>query len=266
MSGRLIQFAASLYPAWWRARYGPEFAALLEDVNPGARTFVNILKGALLMQFNRLDLARAAAACLLVGVIAAGAALFATPRHFASSLSIEVQATDDAAWPETAAPEALGFNDTNLTQVIDTLGLYRGERGNLTDAEVLNQFRRDISVQRSVPAAGEERADAQATGDAAVFRDRGLLTLSFAHPDGPTAEKVVTALGQIIVVENVRRAEANRAAQPDRGAGVRVRIARPARHDKADPNLVAVMGAGLGAAALAAAGIFVMRRRTQPGR
>ena len=266
MSGRLIRFAASLYPTWWRARYGPEFAALLEDVNAqGAGTFVNIVKGALLMQFNRLDLARSASASLLVGVFVAGAVLFATPRHFASSVSIEVHATDGAAWPETFAPEVLGFNDRNLAQVIEKLGLYPGERGTRSAAEVVNRFRRDISVTRSAPAAGQDGPEAQASAGAPVFRDRGLLTLSFTYPDGPIAEKVVNALGQLVVVEQVRRGEA-RAAQPDRGAGVRVRIAKPARHDKTGPNLVAVTGAGLGAAALAAAGMFVMRRRTQPGR
>src|SRR5688572_4974532 len=264
MSGRLIRFAASLYPTWWRARYGPEFAALLEDLNPGAGTFVNIVKGALLMQFNRLDLARSAAASLLVGVFVAGAVLFATPRQFASSLSIEWHATDQTAWPGATAPDALGFTDTNLAQVIEKLGLYPADRGSRPAAEVVNRFRRNISVTRSAPA-GQDGPQAQESAGAPVFRDRGLVNLSFTYPDGPLAERAVNALAQIVVVENVRRAEANNAAQPDRGAGVRIRIAQPARHDKTGPNLVAVMGAGLGAAALAAA-MFVMRRRTQRGR
>ena len=265
MFGRLIQLAASLYPAWWRARYGSEFAALLKDVTPGAGTFVNIVKGALLMQFSRLDLARSAAASLLVGAGVAGAVLVATPRQFASSLSIVVQATDGAAWPETAVPGVLGFTDANLAQVIEKLGLYPGERDSRSDAEVLNRFRRDVSVTLSAPAADQAGAEAQPSADAPALRDKGQLTLSFTYPDGPTAEKVVNALGQIVVGENVRRAEAN-AAEPDRRAGVRIRIAQPARHDKAGPNVVAVMSAGLGAAALAAAGMFVLRRRTQPGR
>ena len=260
MSGRLIQLAASLYPAWWRARYGPEFDALLEDVNPGAGTFVNIVKGALLMQFSRLDLARSAAASLLVGVGVAGAVLFATPRHFASTMAIEWHATHETAWPGATRPDALGFTDRNLAQVIDKLGLYPEERGSRPAAEVVNRFRRNISVTRSVPA-GQDRPQAQASADG-VLRDRGLLTLLFTYPDGPTAEKVVNALGQIVVTENLRRVEANSAAEPDRGGSVRVRITEPARHDKTGPNLVAVMGAGLGAAALAAAGMFVLRRRT----
>src|SRR5687767_491990 len=121
MPGRLIQFATSLYPAWWRARYGPEFDALLEDVHPGAGTFVNIVKGALLMQLNRMNLGRSAAASLVAGVVVAGTVLFATPRHFASTMSIEWQATHETAWPGATAPDALGFTDRNLAQVIEKL-------------------------------------------------------------------------------------------------------------------------------------------------
>jgi hypothetical protein len=266
MSGRLIRFAASLYPAWWRARYGVEFAALLEDVNPGAATVVNIVRGALLMQLNRMDLARSASASLLVGVVVAGAALFATPRHFASTLSIEWDATHETAWPGATAPDALGFTDTNLAQVIEKLGLYPEERGSRPATEIVNLFRRNISVTRAAPA-GQDGPQAQTSAGAAGFRDRGLVNLSFTHPDGPTAEKVVTALGQIVVVENVGRAERNTAAQqPDRWAGVRIRITKPARHDRTSPNFVAVIGAGLGTAALAAAGMFVLRRRSQQAR
>ena len=30
-----MRFAVSLYPARWRARYGREFEALIEDMDPG---------------------------------------------------------------------------------------------------------------------------------------------------------------------------------------------------------------------------------------
>ncbi|HEY7334373.1 MAG TPA: hypothetical protein VH639_05785 [Bryobacteraceae bacterium] len=49
----LIRLAAKLYPGPWRARYGEEFEALLEDVGGGGRVVVDVLKGALLMRFQR---------------------------------------------------------------------------------------------------------------------------------------------------------------------------------------------------------------------
>ncbi len=46
---KLIHLAARLYPRQWRARYGPEFDALLEDVNPRFGDLLNIVKGAMFM-------------------------------------------------------------------------------------------------------------------------------------------------------------------------------------------------------------------------
>jgi hypothetical protein len=258
----LIRFAASLYPAWWRARYGSEFAALLDEMEPRAGTMLDTLKGALLMQFNRLDLARSAAGCVLIGTSVAALLFVAAPRPFASSLSIEIHAAGDADWTEIAVQEALGFTDANLARVIETVGLYPDDRRNGPAADVLDRFRRDISVTLSAPVAGQSPS-ASHTSAGAPVRDLGRLNLSFIHADGPTAEKVVTALGQLVVVENLRRGQ-RAAQQPDRGASLRVRIARPAHHDRADPNLMVVMGTGLGAAALAAAGLFALRRRPQP--
>ena len=211
MSGRLIQFAASLYPAWWRARYGPEFAALLEDVKPGAGTFVNIVKGALLMQFDRLDLVRSAAACALVGVVRGGrGALCHAAALRLLRLDRESQATDDAKWPEATVPDSSGFTDANLASGDRaSSGSILASAATSLTAEILDRFRRDIavvhiSVTDSPGSSPERRVGAAGRpGDAPVSRDRGRLNLSFTYPNGPTAEKVVNALGQIVVVENV---------------------------------------------------------------
>jgi len=49
---RSIQLAVNLYPHRWRERYGVEFDAVLEDINPGWREFADILRGALTMQIT----------------------------------------------------------------------------------------------------------------------------------------------------------------------------------------------------------------------
>ena len=51
-----IRAAAWLYPKRWRERYGDEFAALIEDSRPDFRSFVDVLKGAVKMQFSRWGL------------------------------------------------------------------------------------------------------------------------------------------------------------------------------------------------------------------
>ena len=42
MSSRLLRRLLYLYPRWWRARYGAEFAALLEAGPVNLRTLVNV--------------------------------------------------------------------------------------------------------------------------------------------------------------------------------------------------------------------------------
>ena len=50
---RCIRPAARLYPHVWRARYGEEFDALLEDARASPREFVDVLTGAAKMQLAK---------------------------------------------------------------------------------------------------------------------------------------------------------------------------------------------------------------------
>jgi hypothetical protein len=67
---RLMRLATGLYPARWRARYGREFEALLEDMNAGGPDFWNIVHGGLVMRLTSIGLIPAglAVAGLLLGV------------------------------------------------------------------------------------------------------------------------------------------------------------------------------------------------------
>jgi hypothetical protein len=47
---RLIRLASWLYPSSWRRRYAREFEALLDDVKPGPRQLLDVLKGAIAMR------------------------------------------------------------------------------------------------------------------------------------------------------------------------------------------------------------------------
>jgi len=48
----LVRWAARLYPAAWRARYGVEMEALLEDAGSGGGDLWDIVRGALNMQMT----------------------------------------------------------------------------------------------------------------------------------------------------------------------------------------------------------------------
>jgi hypothetical protein len=64
---RAIRAAAWIYPKRWRERYGDEFEALIEDAHGDWRALVDVLKGAVKMQFSRWGLGRIAAVTTLAG-------------------------------------------------------------------------------------------------------------------------------------------------------------------------------------------------------
>jgi hypothetical protein len=78
--GSLIRLAARLYPRPWRARYGEEFEALLEDLGGGGRVVFDVLKGALLMQFQRSW--KGGSAALLTAAVLAVASWLAGRRPY----------------------------------------------------------------------------------------------------------------------------------------------------------------------------------------
>jgi len=102
---RLTKLFARLYPASWRERYADEFDALLEEVNPGWRTSLDILKGAVGMQVKTFGVAKLIAGACMAGLLASLALLVAMPmagltvglfagvllalvQHFGSAISL----------------------------------------------------------------------------------------------------------------------------------------------------------------------------------
>ncbi|HXE63515.1 MAG TPA: hypothetical protein VN519_08230, partial [Bryobacteraceae bacterium] len=67
---RWIGLAALLYPRNWRAEFGEEFRAVLDDVKPGWRVFGNVLRGAIEMRMmNGSNWAKLVAAMAIAGSI-----------------------------------------------------------------------------------------------------------------------------------------------------------------------------------------------------
>ena len=150
---------ARLYPRSWRARYGDEFDALLDDAGGGVRVFADVLGGALKMQLLTGSYWRPAALAALAGAILAGAISLRVPDRYVSSAVVKVGATDLAA---QQLQEVL--SRTSLAALIQrpSMRLYPGERYRMPMEDIVEQMRtRDIRVRRS--------------GD--------TLTISFEYPD-----------------------------------------------------------------------------------
>src|SRR5580692_8023162 len=83
---RWLRLAAGLYPWSWRERYGAEFQALLEDVNPDWREFTDVLRGALTMQMtNATTYLKLVGGLAVAGAVVATAVSFSFPRIYQST-------------------------------------------------------------------------------------------------------------------------------------------------------------------------------------
>jgi hypothetical protein len=256
---RVIHFAVRLYPAWWRAKYGPEFEALLEDMNPGFRSLFNIVNGALLMHFKRLDLPLSAAACGLLGMGLAALVFVATPARYASTSIIEIRGDDIATGPAPTAIASLAFSDSNVASLIERHGLYASARGGRPAAAARDRFREDVSVQLT-SLKPRVRAEQSGNGQNTLpLRDQGTLRLSFTYPDSRKAQEVAAELGGL-VIDAVLHAGEQAGTNGIRYHG-QFRVAGPPQQVPAGPSLMVVMSLGMGAGVLAGIGIATVRRR-----
>ena len=89
---RLMRLAVALYPAHWRARYGHEFEALIEDINPGWRDFWNVVNGGLVMRLTSIGPIPIVLAA--IGVLGGVAISFQVPALYRSSATVTLKASD----------------------------------------------------------------------------------------------------------------------------------------------------------------------------
>ena len=240
---RWILLAANLYPRAWRERYGEEFQALLEDVNPGWRELADVLGGALKMQIAKgTTYLKIIAALAVAGMIVAAAASFAVPRRYVSSAALRIAAQADAT--RIAGIAAVLLSRWYLTKLITgPLDLYSEERRRMPLEDVILQAQRDIQI-----------------GPMAAASPNGAPTLgvSFAYPDKEKAQAVVRELAAEMVRVNVavnrNRQESWRMAWPSEpmppGQEVEILSMASLPQKPVSPNRFAFAALGLGAGLL----------------
>jgi LPS O-antigen subunit length determinant protein (WzzB/FepE family) len=133
---RLVKFAARLYPASRRRRYGIEFEALLEDVEAGWRELFNVLSGALRMQLTTgATYTKLGAAFALGGALLAIVAAVVVPREYKSTAFLRVPVGNEPASRRERALELVRaerevLSTENLSKLMSdpSLDLYAAER------------------------------------------------------------------------------------------------------------------------------------------
>jgi hypothetical protein len=188
-----MRLAALLYPRAWREQYGEEFQALLDDVRPGWREWLNVVGGALRMRVLHASAYwKLAAACGAAGMLVAAGLSWRADRRYVSTAALRMESPAGGA-PSLDDTEQLAdlarsiFSQTNLMSIITSppLNLYAEERRDGVAIDVLAR---------------------RMAGDIHVWRlAQGGLAVSFAYGDKKKAHDVVKLLTTELVEQNSRR-------------------------------------------------------------
>jgi len=248
---RLLKFFARLYPSDWRKRYGVEYDALLEQGTPRVRDAFDVLRTAVEMHVTNWSLVKVVLPCAICGALLTGAISFAISPQYVSRALIRLtvndevaRSKDDTVARDTAIallPDAL--SETSLAAIIQKLDLYPRERVRMSQEDLINQMRKDISIRPVRTGPGED-----------------AFLLQFSYPDPHIAQKVDREMTSAMLTSALRMRQNQSPSLP---AGVEtLRLETDASLAKPlFPNR-GVFGAG-GLVAGVAGGLLVvcMRRR-----
>jgi hypothetical protein len=222
----LLRWAAWLYPAKWRARYGQELRGLLDDVEPVWHDVLDVAKGGLRMRL-RHRVVRLAVVFGLIGVSVAGIVAMMLPEEYRAHGTVFMQPRDPASNPLSTLMTTLREGD--LQSILDAHHLFPKSGGN--QREML--LRRDVRVN---------------------LLSKNAFQVSFSYPDASTAQKVTRDLQ--IMLANGARAHTDFSAVAYEDPNIPPASERPNR-------LVVVL---MGFVAGAVIGMFaaIVRQRTRP--
>jgi capsular polysaccharide biosynthesis protein len=221
---RLVRWAARLYPAAWRARYGVEMEALLEDAGAGGGDLWDVLRGALFMQITSLSFWKILAGCTLAGVLAAGIWSATLPNRYVSTAVVRISAVPSATDGE-AKWAALGrvqtvLSRSSLATIIVQQNLYAKERLRVPMEDVTQEMR-----NRHLRISVVDRGDGTA------------FAVSFDNENPAAAQATVWAVVSSLAERHVQ------------GDGADMEVLDPASlpAQPVGPNRVQAIGGGLGA-------------------
>jgi len=250
MRESLIRFVVRFYPASWRNRYGLEFDALLEDVNPYWRDIGNVLLGALQMQMKSWSFRNIAAGLGIAGALFGAMLSFTIHETYVSSAELRVTMREAPMIDKTADKVLSDLWQTAtsrvaLAEVIEGHGLYPRERATKGMDGAIERMRRDFSIE---PAG-------RTLSSQAAFR------IAFRYGDATQAQRIAEELIRRLMVANVMAALARNAAGSDSPVE-NLYVPNPATFPKqpSGPNRLLVAAMGLAAGLLLGAAIAVVAR------
>jgi hypothetical protein len=197
----IVRILARLYPASWRARYGAEFDALLEDVTPSARQALDVFLGAMSMQMTTWNFGRILIVGGVAGLALASIGAFLRPAQYVSSTNVEIYGSDNAALSLTDNLFKSALSHESLAAVIQEHNLYPRERGDESPDELVTRMEKAIALQSAIVNPS----------NAPGMRN---LTIDFKYSDPKVAQEVDGDLVSKFVSHNLTMREVNPGGPP----------------------------------------------------
>ncbi len=214
---RVAHWMMRLYPAPWRARYGDELDALLNDTGADARVVTDLFRGGMRMQLKTWSFLKLAVALGLVGALLGVAVSFTVPKQYTSVATMEVQPAqiNESEISNGSRNQLNEYIQMMETQVLSRnvlagiinqpqLQLYSDERRGKSLEDVIEKMKGSIMIQFvTLPGALGRRASA--------------FDIRFNYPDKFKAQGTVRALMNAFNVWNIHALEAG-LVPPDTGS------------------------------------------------
>ena len=234
-----MRLAEGLYPAAWRLRYGAEFEALLEDMEPRWGDVWNVAGGAMKMQMTTWTWWKLVPALGLAGAVAMAVAAAMIQPMYQSSAVLRVT-------PTVISEGQRGNLDLAMAERMDYLRTKTLGRGTLAGI---------IATEKLYPGETVEDGVARMQRNiqivAATQRNGGLsgaLMMSFRYPDAGKARRVIVDLMGLMGL----KVRGNLAADGDGRPASMMEVLDPASlpRNPLYPNWRAMIAVGLGAGLL----------------
>jgi hypothetical protein len=291
---RVAQFLMRLYPANWRARYGDEFEALIEDSSLGWRGIVDLVKGAIRMQLSVPVFPKLALMLSVAGLAAGLAVSFVVDPRFVSTGAMSLGDSLVQYAPSTVRPNLREYfaqmkteilSRTSLSIIIQDprLELYMSERARIPLEDVIEKMRQDIQITTEAPGSNylpfrvtftyADRARAQQTVMALMTRledDNLILQRARGSVERVRTSNQVYLLESRVAALEKRLGIPSPAHEPDfppaPTGGIDLAVVDPPSLPATPvyPDRIRFMATGFGAGIALAILIAVFRRRPPP--
>jgi hypothetical protein len=182
---RLMRVCLWFYPPRWRARYGEEFLALIEDARPRGGDVWDVMQGAMAMQLKTGGFVKLVLGFALAGALVAGVWSAMLPKLYVSMAALRMrESTPYELQQRLQQAQQVALSRKSLSEIIQRENLYAEERKSQSLEDLVQRMRnRDIRIT-AWPGG-----------------DRNRVMVSVSNPDPHAAQRTTRDIVNALIAE-----------------------------------------------------------------